>query len=481
MADTKAHILVLDDNEDIQVALSVALTSQGYAVTSFTNAPDAIQALKNSTEPSAALDEKTGGAFDLIISDVCLPKMDGLTFVGEVRKLEMGVPIILMTAFGNLDTAIQAIRLGAFDFLKKPFDVSELILSVERALSHFKLVEENKALSAEITHKWKLDQIIGKSKKMLEVFDLIKRVSVTSANVLITGESGTGKEVVAKAIHQNSLQSGKPFVAINCAAIPEELLESELFGHTKGSFTGAHQARIGLFQEADGGTIFLDEIGDMSVALQAKLLRVLQDRKIKPVGGNAYQQISVRIIAATHRDLKQAIKQEKFREDLYFRLNVISIAVPPLRERQEDIVLLAQHFLRKFSAIHRAAANRFAKASLSYLTSRTWPGNVRELENAIERAVVLCQGNEIQEKDLIVDDSGAHDEFEKAQSGEYPSLKEIEKKYIAFVLKKTGWKKERAARILDIDRTTLYRKLNDYGFEENQADSSLPASASLFS
>lgn len=480
MTDTSnvlPNILIVDDNKDIRTALADALSSQGYNVEAFDLATSALAALTNSVKN---LSGEEVNKFDLIISDVCMPQMDGLEFVTQVKNNHIDIPIILMTAFGELDTAIKAIRLGAFDFLKKPFDISELLLSVERALGHYHLIKENKALSDEIETKWKLDQIVGKSQKMANIFEVIKRVSRTNAGVLILGESGSGKEVIARAIHQNSLNSEKPFVAVNCAAIPTELLESELFGHAKGAFTGAIASRKGLFQEADGGTLFLDEIGDMSMALQAKLLRVLQDRMIKPVGDNQSQQVDVRIIAATHRDLKLAIKQDKFREDLYFRLNVISIHVPALRERPEDISLLAQYFLKKFAAIHHVRIKGFSKSAMTYLTSRTWPGNIRELENAIERAVILCDTQEIQERDLIAEEGTAKYADGRAENGEYLSLRDMERKYICHILKRTGGKKERAARILAIDRTTLYRKLNDYGLEFNAADDDFAGAEALF-
>jgi two-component system response regulator HydG len=284
--------------------------------------------------------------------------------------------------------------------------------------------------------------------------------------VLITGESGSGKEMVARAIHQNSPLKDKPFVAINCASIPETLLESELFGHAKGSFTGAHQARKGLFQEADGGILFLDEIGDMTMSLQAKLLRVLQDKKVKPIGENAYKQVNVRIMAATHRDLKLAIKKELFREDLFYRLNVISINVPPLRERPEDIILLAQHFLRKFSSLHHSNAKRFSKGALARLMGQKWSGNIRELENAIERAAITCDGIEIQESDFSFDDISIDDEFRKPSGSNYLTLNEIVMRYISFILSKTAGRKEKAAQILGIDRTTLHRKIVEHGLPQ---------------
>lgn len=454
----KAHILVLDDDQNIQNALSTALSTQGYHVSNFQRASDALEAIRHNT---GAL------PIDLVISDVRIPEMDGLSFITNVKQSGSEIPIILMTAFPCLETAIQAVRLGAFDFLKKPFTIPELLISVERALNHHKLVVENRLLSEEINRKWQLDQIIGKSQKMQGVFDLIKRIAHTTTTVLITGESGTGKEMVARAIHQNGPLHDKPFVAVNCAAIPEALLESELFGHSKGSFTGAHQSRKGLFQEADGGTLFLDEIGDLSLSLQVKLLRVLQDKKVKPVGENTYKQVNVRILAATHRDLRVAIKKNLFREDLYYRLNVISIAIPPLRERQEDIILLALHFLHKFSTLHHMHGKRFAKGALAHLTSQKWSGNVRELENAIERAVIISQGTEIQEKDLVIDDMSSSDEFRKPSHSKYLSLNDIEMRYITFILGKTGGKKEMAARILQIDRTTLHRKVVEHGLYDS--------------
>jgi DNA-binding NtrC family response regulator len=447
----KAHILILDEDQNVQTAVRSVLTTHGYHVTCFQKTSEALQALR----------EDVDHIFDLVFSDIRVPEMDELTFVNQVKQLRPEIPVILMTEFGTLDNAIEAIRSGAFDFLKKPFKTHEVLLSVDRALGHYKILKENRLLSDEILHKWKLDQIIGKSQKMQDVFDLIKRVAHTSATVLITGESGTGKEMIARAIHENGSQKTKPFVAINCAAIPEGLLESELFGHSKGSFTGAHQARKGLFQEADGGTLFLDEIGDMSMGLQAKLLRVLQDKKVKPVGENGYKKVDVRILAATNRSLKASIKQGEFREDLFYRLNVISIEIPPLRDRKEDIILLAQHFLQKYSAIHHATAKRINKMALANLMKYPWPGNIRELENLIERSVVICSGVELQEKDLAFDRVEVDEGFRKPENSEYLTLDEVEMRYIAFILEKTGGKKEEAARILKIDRTTLHRRVSE--------------------
>jgi len=443
----KGRILVLDEDQNVQTAVAGVLTDNGYHVTQFQKTRDAIEALK------------TEGVIDLVISDIRVPEMNEIDFVQQVKALRPEIPIILMTAFATIDNAIEAIRSGAFDFLKKPFKVPEVILAVERALNHYKVVLEHQALTAEVKKHWQLDQIIGKSQKMQDVFGLVKRVAPTSATVLITGESGTGKEMIARAIHENGAQAGKPFVAINCAAIPEGLLESELFGHSKGSFTGAHQAHKGLFQEADGGTIFLDEIGDMSLALQAKLLRVLQDKKVKPVGENAYKKINVRILAATNRGLRAAIQKGEFREDLFYRLNVIAIDMPPLRERREDIILLSQHFLKKYTAIHHGTPRRFSAQAVAHLMKQNWPGNIRELENLIERAVVICTGVELQEKDLILDPHDDKGGFQKPADTAYLSLAEIELRYINYILEKSGGKKEDAAQILKIDRATIRRKM----------------------
>jgi len=446
----KGHILVLDEDQNVRTAVTGVLTDNGYRVANFQKTRDAMDALKKDSENSD---------IDLIISDIRVPEMNEIDFIKQVKELRPEVPIILMTEFATIDNAISAIRSGAFDFLKKPFKVPEVILSVERALKHYRIVEEHQILEAEVKKRWQLDQIVGKSQKMQDVFSLVKRVAHTTATVLITGESGTGKEMIARAIHENGAQASKPFVAINCAAIPEGLLESELFGHSRGSFTGAHQARKGLFQEADGGTIFLDEIGDMSMALQAKLLRVLQDKKVKPVGENVYKKINVRILAATNRGLKSAIVKGEFREDLFYRLNVIAIDMPPLRERREDIILLAQHFLSKYTAIHHGTPRRFSKEALAHLMKQIWPGNIRELENLIERAVVICPGVELQEKDLALDEVGNKEIFQKSADSNYLSLEEIEIRYIGFILDKTGGKKEDAAQILKIDRATLRRRL----------------------
>jgi DNA-binding NtrC family response regulator len=459
----KGHILVLDEDQNVQTAVAGVLADNGYRVTKFQKTQDAINALKSDSE---------NGIIDLVISDIRVPEMNEIDFIQQVKTLRPEIPIILMTAFATIDNAIAAIRSGAFDFLKKPFKVPEVILAVERALHHYKVMLEHRVLADEIKKTWQLDQIIGKSQKMQDVFNLVKRVAHTAATVLITGESGTGKEMIARAIHENGAQAGKAFVAINCAAIPEGLLESELFGHSKGSFTGAHQMRKGLFQEADGGTIFLDEIGDMSMALQAKLLRVLQDKKIKPVGENTYRKINVRILAATNRGLRAAIQKGEFREDLFYRLNVIAIDMPPLRERREDIILLSQHFLTKYTAVHHGTPRRFSKQAVAHLMKQSWPGNIRELENLIERAVVICTGVELQEKDLVLDQCEDKRGFQMPGSSAYLSLQEVELRYINFILDKSGGRKEDAAHILKIDRATIRRRMAENGFHQPSPDTS---------
>jgi DNA-binding NtrC family response regulator len=459
MESYKAHILVLDDDQSISSAIHDLLTSEDYRVSSFQSASDGLIALAN---PDFNV--------DLVISDINLPGMNGLEFVAEVKKRTPEMPIILMSAFGRFETAVQAIRLGAFDFISKPFDVNEMLLCVERALTYFKLVRDNQVLTDEVSRKWSSGSIIGKSQKIQIVFDLISRVSKNNANVLITGESGTGKELVARSIHDSGPRADKPFIAVNCSAIPEALLESELFGHSKGSFTGAVQSRKGLFQEADTGTIFLDEIGDMSLPLQAKLLRVLQDKLVRPVGDNTYKQVDVRIIAATNRDLPAAIKAEKFREDLFYRLCVIPIPLPPLRERQEDIILLAQHYIRKFASLHNSNVKKFSKEALAYLVQQPWPGNVRELENFIERVVIMSPGPEIREQDVRTKDVKQTGEFQITGSDELLPLHEIEKRYITYVLSKTGGKKEKTAHILQIDRKTLYRKISEFNLKPIDAN-----------
>jgi two-component system, NtrC family, response regulator HydG len=458
------HVLVIDDDAAMRSMVADFLRGEGHKVSVAALASEALARIGKGefVGESAA---SAGEHLDLVISDLNMPEMSGIEFIGKFREIAPNVPIILITAFGSIETAIEAIRRGAFDYTTKPFKLAEMSVTVARALRFRDLHLENTRLQNEIEQTQSFGRIIGKSPGMREVFDLIRRVAPANANVLITGESGTGKERVARAIHDEGPRRTKHFVAINCTAIPESLLESELFGHAKGAFTGAIVRKRGLFEEAEGGTIFLDEIGDMNLALQAKLLRVIQERKIRAVGETLDRDVDVRVVAATHKDLKAAIKNGTFREDLYYRLSVIPIVIPPLRHRREDIPLLADHFLKKYSAANRSLVKGFAQDAVARMMSMPWEGNVRELENVIERAVVLARGDTIEAKDLpSAGEGNVESFFETTQSGTMPTLEEIEKRYFKFVLDKTGGRKEKAAQILGVNRRTLYRKEREYGF-----------------
>lgn len=461
--DNFGSIVLVDDDPEMLSMVHDHLKRSGYQVRAFGSSLEAIRYLS-----SGGLDAL---GTELLLTDLRMPDLDGLDLLQQVRRLPNQFPVIIMTAFATVDTAVEGLRRGAFDYITKPFKLNELSLTIERALGYYRLKVQNQALSAELRKSWGFQDIIGKSAAMKSIFDLIERVSSASSSILITGESGSGKEVVARAIHHRSPRSQKPFVAINCTAIPEDLLESELFGHVKGSFTGATGDKKGLFEEADGGTIFLDEIGDMNISLQAKLLRVLQERTIKPVGSTQNKPIDVRVIAATHKDLKKAITNGTFREDLYYRLSVIPIVVPPLRHRTEDIPLLTHHFLRKYSALNSGKNVGFTQVALQKLVNMAWPGNVRELENMVERLVVLAPGAQIDASDIPDLDQTPSEQFFGKATEDSPTLEELEKRYIHLILDKTGGKKEKAAQILGINRRTLYRKELEYGFSSrDEAD-----------
>ncbi|MEK6554102.1 MAG: sigma-54 dependent transcriptional regulator, partial [Bdellovibrionota bacterium] len=399
----------------------------------------------------------------VLITDNKMKDVDGLMFLKKVQSDYPQIVSIMMTAFGSIETAIEAMKLGAFHYIVKPFKNEEMVLLVKRALETAQLKQENKSLKKELQKSFSIDDIIGKSPKMTELFELIKIVSPAAANVLITGESGSGKELVARALHNSGARRSKAFVPLNCTAIPENLLESELFGHVKGSFTGAITDKIGLFEEANGGTLFLDEIGDLSLTLQAKLLRVLQDRQIRPVGGNDLRPVDVRIIAATHRDLKAMVKSGQFREDLFYRLNVVPMRVPPLRERPDDIPLLVQHYIEKYGPRNNSRVKEISSDALALLMAHPWPGNVRELENVIERAIILSPGEKI-EKSMIFESalSEAKQNIESLHS-DRPTLEKLEERYIKLIMGETGQRKDEAAQILGISRRTLYRKERAYG------------------
>ena len=466
MANTKGHILVVDDDQEMRALLQDFLQSEGYKVSTFPLALTALQELRTGFE------EKQGEV-DMIITDLKMAQMDGMEFLRRMKQERPDIPMILITAFGSIDTAIEAMKNGAYHYIVKPFKLAEMSVTVERGMERRRLTRENSVLRQEVKQTWKIDNVMGKSASMKAIFDLVARVSQSTANVLVTGESGTGKEVVARAIHRFGPRAQKPFIAINCTAIPESLLESELFGHAKGSFTGAIQKKKGLFEEAEGGTLFLDEIGDMSPSLQAKLLRVIQERKIRPVGDNQLIDVDVRIIAATHKDLKEAIREGRFREDLFYRLSVIPIAIPPLRDRQEDIPLLAEHFLRKYCSLNGSKVKGFTPDAMNKIMRMRWEGNVRELENLVERMVVLTQGEWIEAKDVAGNEVENPDQFFRFGTRDFPTIGQLEQRYIRVILDKVGGHKEKAAQILGINRRTLYRKEREYGWVKEGSDTEM--------
>jgi two-component system response regulator HydG len=455
------RVAVIDDDEGIRIYLSEVLAQQGFQVQEYANAEaflmkfDANQAQK-------------GGTFvDVILCDVRLPGLDGLTFVSTVKEKTLDIPVILMTAFAEVSSAVRAMREGAYDYLEKPFDLARLNSVLENSLRYRQLAYENQFLKNMIDPDIKLVGVQCQSPSMRAIYDLVKRVAPTESSVLITGESGVGKEVIARAIHDNSNRADKPFISINCSAIPESLLESELFGHTKGSFTGATQHRKGLFEEAEGGTMFLDEIGDLHFSLQAKLLRVFQEQKIRAVGDNKFRTVNVRIVTATHKNLSEEIREQRFREDLYYRLNVIPIHIPPLRQRREDVVVLAKHFLERSARKNNVEVKGFTPGALTKLVYLPWKGNVRELQNVIERSVILNSGNQIDESDIPIGQGTDADELIDEMAFDMPSLRDVERRYILSVLKKHNGKKDAAAKVLGMSRRTLYRKLtNQDGDEE---------------
>ena len=460
MKEAKARIVIVDDDQEMRSLLKDFLSAEGYETHEFPVATDALEALSPGGKLGA---DQPDGDIDLIISDIKMPQMDGLEFTSRLQSLRPEIPVILITAFGSIETAIEAMRRGAFHYVVKPFKLVEMGVQVARAVEHRKLQRDNTALRQEVKRTFSMGRVIGKSTAMKAIFDLVARVSGATANVLITGESGSGKEMVARAIHESGPRASKQFVAINCTAIPETLLESELFGHAKGSFTGAIQRKRGLFEEAEGGTLFLDEIGDMNPQLQSKLLRVIQERKVRAVGDNVDKPVDVRIVAATHKDLKAAIKEGRFREDLYYRLSVIPIVIPPLRSRRDDIPLLAEHFLKKYSALNNSPAKGFTKRAVAKLMGQKWEGNVRELENVVERAVVLCQNPLIDEADIPSPETQDAESFFGSATGDFPTVAQLEERYIKVILEKTAGRKDKAAQILGINRRTLYRKERELG------------------
>ena len=450
---SRFRVLVVDDDPASRELLARILGARGYDVVSLADGKDALESLGRAPA-------------DLVVSYIRMAEVDGYVLAERMREKAPDTPIILVTAFGNVEGAVEAIRRGAFDYISKPYDVDAIAVVVERALRQRALVLENRALRGQVRDKYRLENVVGRSEAMLEVYKTAARVAPSSATVLILGESGTGKELVARAIHASSARADAPFVPVDCGAIAEGVLESELFGHAKGAFTGAQASRRGLFEEANGGTLFLDEIGDIGPALQARLLRALQEGEIRRVGANEAIGVDVRVVAATNKDLAQAVKEGRFREDLFYRLNVVNIRIPPLRERREDVPLLAEHFAQK----HGRADSTITPSARELLLAYRWPGNVRELENVIARALALNPTGVIVPEDLpeairqpasagpVPPVAGVPAAGGKA---ERPTLSELERKYAAQVLAEQGGNKTRAAEILGIDRKTLYRILGE--------------------
>jgi len=446
-------ILIVDDDTAHLAMLETVIRGMGYTVTKVTDGEDAIRVV-------------TKVPFDLILMDVRMTHIGGIEALEQIKGFNPSIPIIIMTAYSSVDKAVKAMKLGAYDYLTKPLNFEELKITFERAMSHLKLVIENQELKDRILSEHGFSNMIGSSKAMKTVVDMAKIAAPTEATILLTGESGTGKELFAKAIHKNSLRKNNHLTIVNCAALTETLLESELFGHEKGAFTGADKKRNGLFMQADKGSIFLDEIGEIPLSMQAKLLRTIQEREIQRLGSDKSISVDVRIIAATNRNLEQELHNGKFREDLYYRLNVINIKIPLLRDREGDIPLLAQHFLKKFSKKNRKDFKGFTPVFMDALLKYSWPGNVRELENCIERAVILCMGQHISEKDLlpaILENYRAGNHLPSSTNIGGKPLGDVEKMAIAETLEQTKGNKSKAAKILNITRTTLNNKLKKYG------------------
>jgi DNA-binding NtrC family response regulator len=445
MKTEPCRILLVEDDREMLELVREHLEGEGHTVAAVGLGAEAIARLK-------------AEAFDIVLTDLRLPDVDGMEVLQASRETQREIPVILITAFGTIETAIQAIRQGAYDFVTKPFALDEISLLVGKAWEARRLREENRRLREEVAGRYRLHNLLGRSPAMQSVFALIRQAAPGDVNVLITGESGTGKELVAKALHFNSPRADRPFVPINCAAVPASLLESELFGHVKGAFTGAVGSRHGLFREAHGGTLFLDEIGDMAPELQAKLLRTIEDRSVRPVGSDQVTPLDVRIIAATNQDLPARIRTGQFRDDLYYRLAVIPIQLPALRERKEDIPLLAEHFLSRAITASGKQVSGFTPETMTVLLRHPWPGNVRELENVVERAVTLTASGTITPEALLLDASvSPPTALSLAQLPRRPTLQELTDEYVSLVLQETDGDKARAAELLGISKRTLYR------------------------
>ncbi len=453
------QILVVDDEVSILRALDRFLTDQGFKVTVCDNYHSALQILSE-------------GFLDLALVDLRLGQESGIDLIAQIQKISPQTGSIIMTGFGSIESAVDAVKAGAFHYVTKPFEFADLLNLVKKAMEHKQANQENRILKKQLQAKYGFENIVGVSEGLKAVFDLVERVADTDSTVLILGESGTGKELIARAIHYNSNRSQRPIVPVNCAAIPENLLESELFGHVKGAFTGAVTTRMGRFEMADGGTLFLDEIGDMSPKLQVKLLRVLQERRFEAVGSNRSVEVDVRIITATNKNLELGVREGWFREDLYYRLNVIPVQLPPLRERKNDIPLLVNHFAKKYSEEHQSEMPQFLPECQEFFMNYSWPGNVRELENLVERLVILHAGQKIEANSLPVGlGTGGGKITTTVQIPEEgisfkTVVSDFENELILKALEKTDWNKNKAASLLKLNRTTLVEKIKKRQLEK---------------
>jgi two-component system, NtrC family, response regulator AtoC len=450
------NVLVVDDEESMRHLLNVILTDRGYEVRAVSNGEDALRELSSRD-------------YDLVLSDVRMPRMDGLVLLRRALELHPELTFIVMSAYGTHDTAIEAMKAGAYDYVSKPFKPDEVVLVLRKAEERLRLSRENRRLRSELAKGFRIENFIGSSPALQEMLRQVRRVAPTKTTVLLTGESGTGKELVARALHELSPRAAMPFVAVNCGAIPAELLESELFGHVRGAFTDASRDKKGLAAEADGGTLFLDEIGELPLALQVKLLRFLEDEQVRRVGDTRSERVDVRVVAATARDLARAVKEGQFREDLFYRLNVVNVRLPALRERPDDVPALVEHFLAKYRRLRpEEPLTGVSPQALEVLRSHRWPGNVRELEHAVERAVVLADGPLVQEDDLP-DEVRAAPAPAALEPGRDLSVKRafrsLEEQFIRAALDRTGGNRTRAAELLDLSYRALLYKIKEYGIE----------------
>jgi DNA-binding NtrC family response regulator len=443
-------IVVVDDDREMADFLVEILNAAGYRTLPANSGSEALNLVRREHP-------------DLVISDLRMVGMGGHQLQAEIKRIAPNLPVIIITAFGSIQTAVESMKMGAFDYITKPFSNDELLLVVARALEDRSLRQEIRRLRGELAHSYGLENIIAVSRKMIEVLEVAGQIGDSAASVLLSGESGTGKELIARALHFRSRRQQGPFVPVNCAAIPDNLLESELFGHVKGAFTDARQAKAGLFQTARGGTLFLDEIGEMPLLLQAKLLRVIEDKRVRPVGSTEETPVDVRIVSATNADLEEAIKAGKFRADLYYRLATVTLVLPPLRERPEDILPLVRHFLARASAEAGRSAPEIGPDAIGCLTHYQWPGNIRELQNVISRAVILCRNDRITRNDLPAKVAGGETPWVTVDDAvnRRLTMDQLEREYARAILAAVGGNKSEAAIVLGIDRKTLYRKLGE--------------------